>query len=670
MLLLAGLLYLGIALVYTWPLLRWWNQAIPANSIGQLDGWQHTWHLWWTASALAQGQNPYFTPMLFYPDGISMFNQTLNAPTGVLMAPVTLTAGPIAAYNLAVLLSFVLGGLFTYLLTYHLTRHHIASIAAGGLFVLAPFHFGRLLDGQLEHTSIQWLPLYMYLLVRTAEHGGNIRIGVLALCLVFITLSSWYYGVYLALLSVIYALLVWQQQGRQAFLRLVGAGVLSLLLLLPLVLPMLTYDPDWRHTYRQSVHSADLLGFLLPPPFHPLWGWPWGWLIRPEMGDWLSSIGWSSLALALIGLRACWRQSWRWGVLLVSSLVFALGPVLIVGGYETGIPMPYAILNVIPGLREAQRPIYWLALSSLLLSVLAAYGLRALWQTWATRLLAVGCLVFALVEFYPGPLPYDVYQPHPFFASLSEQPREALLELPQIWWSSAGMRDQMLHEWPIAGGYVSRRRDNSYPFMQQAPGIQAIWDHEDFQSDIVQPTERSQVLEALDAAGLRYVVLRRTIGPEWIREENEKQLAEVFGQQAPAVDDEELLVYRVPRHTSLPVLVAVADGWYEREKQDERRWRWIEDRAAIALINPGEDTRHVLLSIAMSAHQTAQPLQVFLDERHLGSFQVEADFLRTYRLDVALPPGRHQVFLVPSEHHPAADGRRLSIMVTGVRLTQ
>src|SRR5262249_49481856 len=130
----ACVLYLGLALVYTWPLAISWWRAIPANGIGRLDGWQAAWHLWWTAQALAQGHNPYDTLLLFYPDGVNLFRQTLSAPLGVLMAPLTLSAGPVVAYNMALLLSFVLCGLFTYLLAYHLTGDTLAALVAGALF--------------------------------------------------------------------------------------------------------------------------------------------------------------------------------------------------------------------------------------------------------------------------------------------------------------------------------------------------------------------------------------------------------------------------------------------------------------------------------------------------------------------------------------------------------
>src|SRR5262249_7395909 len=159
-----------------------------------------------------------------------------------------------------------------------------------------------------------------------------------------------------------------------------------------------------------------------------------------------------------------------------------------VAGYDTGLPMPYALLNLLPPLRLGQRPIYMIAFGALLLSLLAAYGLVALWSTRATRLLALGCLACAAVEYYPGVLPTDQPQLHPFFASLAAQPHEALLELPDLWWSSASMRDQLSHHWPITGGYIARR-DGRYPFMHQTPGVRQLWSEQPFENDVLAPSE-------------------------------------------------------------------------------------------------------------------------------------------------------------------------------------
>ena len=75
------------------------GSVIPGGPVADIDGWQNVWSLWWVQHALSHGENPFFTSMLFYPVGVSLYLQTLNITNGLLTLPVQLLAGPIAAYN-------------------------------------------------------------------------------------------------------------------------------------------------------------------------------------------------------------------------------------------------------------------------------------------------------------------------------------------------------------------------------------------------------------------------------------------------------------------------------------------------------------------------------------------------------------------------------------------
>jgi hypothetical protein len=62
-------LYLIGALYLLARVLPNYGRSIPGTAIATLDGWQNTWNIWWTHLAFSQGQNPYFTTMLFHPTG-------------------------------------------------------------------------------------------------------------------------------------------------------------------------------------------------------------------------------------------------------------------------------------------------------------------------------------------------------------------------------------------------------------------------------------------------------------------------------------------------------------------------------------------------------------------------------------------------------------------------
>ena len=130
-------------------------------------------------------------------------------------------------------------------------------------------------------------------------------------------------------------------------------------------------------------HSADLLDFFLPSPVSRWWG-PAVRAAREQIYPgaviWNVALGWLGLLLGGIGAIALRRQSWRWSLLLLAALLLAMGPTLRVAGYETGLPLPFALIRDLPGIRSGQRPNHMAVIASLMLAILAAYGVL-----WATR---------------------------------------------------------------------------------------------------------------------------------------------------------------------------------------------------------------------------------------------------------------------------------------------
>jgi hypothetical protein len=80
--------YALLSLLLTWPLVLHLSSALPAvrNELG-VDVFQNVWNMWWTRQALVDLSNPYWTPVLIYPQGASLTLHTLNLPLGLLAAP-------------------------------------------------------------------------------------------------------------------------------------------------------------------------------------------------------------------------------------------------------------------------------------------------------------------------------------------------------------------------------------------------------------------------------------------------------------------------------------------------------------------------------------------------------------------------------------------------------
>ena len=68
------------------------------------------WMLGWWPHAILHGQDPFLTAALFAPDGYNLSWAPAIPGPSLLLAPLTLTAGPVVAYNVLVLASPVLSG--------------------------------------------------------------------------------------------------------------------------------------------------------------------------------------------------------------------------------------------------------------------------------------------------------------------------------------------------------------------------------------------------------------------------------------------------------------------------------------------------------------------------------------------------------------------------------
>jgi hypothetical protein len=175
--------YLGAAGVFTWPLALHLGTAIPGDG---KDGWQGVWSLWWWATALGQGRNPFHTDLLFHPQGADLYLHTLMPFNGLLALPVQAVGGPVAAYNFIVLVSLVASACGAY----WLARDRLARAGAlpgGGWGEIPPFAAGLLFgfspylaDHLLSHLNLlaaEGLPFAVLALLRAGDGGGGLGVG-------------------------------------------------------------------------------------------------------------------------------------------------------------------------------------------------------------------------------------------------------------------------------------------------------------------------------------------------------------------------------------------------------------------------------------------------------------------------------------------------------------
>ncbi|WP_161569184.1 hypothetical protein [Candidatus Oscillochloris fontis] len=647
--LLAGIGYSVIALLIMIPILPVFASAIPGGPIAGVDGWQNVWNLWWVHQALSSGQNPFFSDRIFYPQGANLALQTLGLSNGIMVWPVTALWGPTAGYNAAVLLALVLTGVAGYALAIEVGVGRWVAFLAGLIYTCSPYHFTRIYDGQLELLTLQWPTFYALFLVRTLQQRQRRDALLAGLCLALTGYTSLYYLVFMAIFSL-GVLLIWTWSPRQSLGNLVLLGGSALLLLLPLLLPALATATGENGsvvtiTRAEVVHrSANLLDIGLPSYLHPIWGErlfvavSHAW--HGYSGDWNAALGYTVLGLALLGSYGRWRTLWRWWAIAGVALLFALGPELQIGPWRTGLPLPFVLFDLVPGLSLGRRPALFVALISLALIPPLAYGLErliALRRSWLIVLVLLG----VGFEFTPRPWPLHSASIHPIYRELAEQPG-AILEIPPSRYKySLPQLAQTVHGRPILGGYLARIP--YYPWPDDAPILNMLWQMRlpdgppliDGMTDALVP---------LNVYGVGDLVVRwDQLNPNQ-SEAVRAVLASALPGVTPTYHDDRVSVYTIPQRTPRSFAGLVGDGWYPFEQGATTHWRWMDAQGEIKLVNPHSTSMGIRLSLRAHGYQGPREVRVLLDGLPVGVWQVAA-WPTSAEFHLWLAPGEHRLRL-------------------------
>ena len=612
--------YLGLAFLLTYPLIREFGQAIPGDGF---DGWQNVWNIWWVKRALLVEQTqPYFTRLVDYPVGVALYFHTLNIFNGLTFLPITLNWGNLAAYNLAVIFSFVAGGFGTYLLALYVingkgarqgahptrVRHlKLASFAAGVVFAFSPYHMAHLL-GHMQLISLEWLPFFALFAIRQVTAaaastptsssqpppvGRLMRDALLsAFFLILVVTCDWYYAFYMALFAALFWLWTILRHPRRWLrptlsLALTAAVFLlvTALLWIPMVRETLTNDymvPPSGSTERLS---ADLTAFFTPSELHPWWGkWAGGWANRftASTSERTVFAGFSVLALAILALIVRRKAASFWGIGAAAFALLAMGPVLhIAGQTQFGpigpIPLPYGLLHrAIPLLRISRSVSRFDVVVMLCLAVLAALGISWLLdklsgsrpRLFPEVLVAAGAVAIISIEFLAAPYPMSFPETRTFHYELAEEQKDfAVVDIPMDWDRPANLLYQTVHEKATVSGYTSRTNPQSPAW--RTPILQTFrYLGPDINSPENPETLAVRVLSDLD---VRYVIVHKMdLPPGEYRQQTLDLVESVFAGWPIVMDDDWLKVLRVPEDApdDLPYIV-IGSGWNPRQWLEE-----------------------------------------------------------------------------------------------------
>jgi hypothetical protein len=372
------------------------------------------WSFRWWPHAIAHGIDPFHANVVWAPHGVDLAWVTSSPTLAFALAPVTETAGPVVAYNLAALAAAPLAAWTAFLLARRLTGRLAASLVGGFLFGFSPYVMGQ---------SVGHLNLAFVCLVPLA--------GLLAVCFFQGSLGRWWFTALLALVLVlqfgistevfatltlfgavcfVFAFLLLGSRARLAVVARYTA--LAYVLVGVIVSPYLVHalehpTPVLPHV---ATHRLDLANTVFPAQST--------WLRPPrsdaaigsggivdgyannvdEDGGYLGVALLIALVVAAVTLRGRARRGFL--VLLLSAVVadlLALGREIQVARHDL-LPGPWRLVELFPAINEAipiRLAMYTALFVALAVAVWLAQPARRLW-----RFVLAGLVV---VSFLPTP---------------------------------------------------------------------------------------------------------------------------------------------------------------------------------------------------------------------------------------------------------------------------
>ena len=527
------IVYTILSIIFTYPV-AFSENRIPGNG----DVFWFLWNFWWVKTALFNFSNPYYTNYIYYPTsttfiGILPFDSIISVPFQYVL-------GITKAYIFLWLATFILSGYTTFLLIKHFTNNAKAAFICGLIFMFCPFRLAHAL-GHVGMISTQWIPLVVLFLDKTIKELKRSNAAYLALFFFLASASFVYYIIFLPVFISMYILfqhlsfnnIINKKTVKRLGSAFVAYGLLMLLYYYPLIYSIFIMRSDYFYSEGFITYSADLLGFFLPFPFHPVFKS----FLFPIYGNFTGNIaentvfiGYTVLFFSLVALMKVRTNQVKFWI--SSSAIFfilSLGPVLHFNGvikvhlgeYTSYIQLPYAILMHIPIFSLARAPARWDIMLMLSLTVLTGYGLKYTFDILRDStfigikkkdVLSIFISLLILFEFLSIPYPMSITNVPLFYEQISKDGENySILELPAnivLQTPNEVMYYQTIHGKKLVNGDLPRIPDDKVKFFESISPINKLVH--------LQSNKSNQTPEKINFASLssyninlRYIILHK-----------------------------------------------------------------------------------------------------------------------------------------------------------------
>lgn len=424
--------YFLVTVFLTWPIIIRFGSSIygvPSDNLGGL------WQLWWLRNFHQYSTSFTSCPLIGFPFGAHGSSVPIEPISFYFEWFLLLFLKEVVVYNIIILMNFVLSGITMYYLVRYLTRDRRVALFGGFAYLISNYiAFNSMY--YLHLAMIQWMPLYILMLLRYLKKPGPRTAVYLILSGILVAGTSIHYALFMAIFTAAFLfgrfsakrISLWREAKRLGLSEKIPWRVnkrtlaLSLLVLLVLIvfitpfyyLPLSDLNPAGKWPTSPTPgqlriekyiewNSASPREYIIPSPENPVLG-NINKLFGQSRGSFSNAlyVGWVLIILAVIGVFVTTRRKRKknptgtepmlnhinepvqklssnenlyitWGLVLAAVVAFMLSMKPYVHIGSTKIPLPSSLLMIsVPWFR------WYLRMSIIVvicLTILACFGL-------------------------------------------------------------------------------------------------------------------------------------------------------------------------------------------------------------------------------------------------------------------------------------------------------
>jgi hypothetical protein len=448
----------------------------------------YVWCLRWWPYAIAHGLDPLYSHQIAAPAGHSLAWVTTVPPLALLAAPLTLGAGPVAAFNWLCAAALPISALVAFILCRRLTGKFFPALVGGAVFGFSAYEMNHVAAGQLNLTYSLLVPVLAYLVVVWWQGSISSRAFVILAALVMAVQFYLFEETFadltaILVVALVVAFLLAGQEHRHAIVRLAKVTGIAYAAAIVAAIPYLAFSLTSKPPNPALVSTGmDLASLIVPRPGRT---YGIGWLAQAAGRQAQASpastacyIGIPLLLVVLLLAVTYWSNRLvRFLICMIAFIIVAsLGPALHVDGHEV-VRLPWASLWDLPILRNAYPArlmlFAFLALAVATALFLAGPARQLRWVKWP---LAVLVALFVVLDAVPvSTLPHTSV---PAFISNGTYlrkltPGETVVVVSSV--GNAGMlwQAQSGFYMRLAGGYINAGLNNRTDLPQQVQNLAA-----------------------------------------------------------------------------------------------------------------------------------------------------------------------------------------------------